>query len=193
MALVYGGIAVVVIGIAIGAFFMGQARADRGDVNVDDLIRPVSIGEEAPADPRVALPGDDPEPAPTATPPSVSQPSAPLAMTAEEVRIMRDASARLGSLGARLIHIDFDPRSSSSRATVTAEGESDFVDAARVAVAVFEASPETSRVHVRIIDTAAGSAKLIATVPRESLSEASRHQEGSAEWASALLTNVSQR
>ncbi len=192
-AVMYGGIAVIVIGIAIGAFFMGQARADGGDVNVDDLIRPISIGEEAPPDPRVALPGDDPEPAATTTAPPASQSTAPQAMTAEEIRIMRDAAARLGTLGPRLIHIDFDPRTSSSRATVTASGDADFIDAARVAVAVFQASPQTSRVHLRVIDTSAGFAKLIATVSQESLSEASRHEEGSAEWATALLTNVSQR
>lgn len=190
--LISGAIVILLVAVVIGAYLVGQRRANT-DVNLDDLIRPVSIGESAPPQPQpngTAIP-EQPEAPSNETERPIMSP--PIAMTAQELGIKRDASARLGPLGNQLLHIEFDSRDRSARATASASGEALLVDAAKIGAAILFVTENATRVHVRIIDTSSGDAKLIGTVSRESLTAAQTIQEGSPEWASAVIFDVVQR
>lgn len=189
--LLSSAIVVVLIAIIVGAYFVGKQRAG-SDVNLDDLIRPVSIGENAPPQPDPATKEpeqterpENPSPEPNTQP--------PIAMTAEELRIKRDAAAMLGPLANHLLHVELDFRDGSARVTAAAVDDKLLVDAAKIGAAILFVTENANRVHVRMIDTSIGSLRLAGTVNRDSLAAAQALQEGSPEWAAAVIFDLVQR
>lgn len=191
-AAIYGFVVLLVILIAAAAFYIGRGRGESmADVNLDDLVRPVSIGETAP--PAVPTnPAEPPQPNENQHQDQARPIEQPLSMDAFELQMKTDIAARLGPLGARLAGVDFDPRNGSTRLTLRSGGETDLIDAATAAVAALATSANTQRVHVRMIDSS-GSLSFLGTVERTSLATAQGYAEGSAEWAAAIVTNVYRR
>ncbi|MCH8274431.1 MAG: hypothetical protein IH851_06560 [Armatimonadetes bacterium] len=211
MAVFYASVVVMVFSVGGLAFWFAPWRAGRADAQAwDEIATPVSVGGMAPA--RSVEPagetGSDSDPEPRDGGSTTGDGAAedgleengskrdaqpPSTMSSHESGLMKAVANRLGESGARLLALQFDPRTDRVIVTIQAhpEGnaETDLVECAAVGAAVLESEAAAGLVHVRILDTVRRALLFVGTVKRTSIQSATS-PPGSPEWAREVVSDL---